>query len=105
MQRFLKLQRVFLQSPVAHLHKSELANDDAKRVLDLGPDANFALLDFIDERIDRAARLVQFSALARTHGDAPAHIRLDIGPLVGALIPMHRHGQRFLPRAAARCLR
>lgn len=36
-----QLRRVFGQPSVAHLHVAELALDDSKRVLHLGPDAGF----------------------------------------------------------------
>ena len=84
-QRF-ELQRVFLQTPVAHFHKSELALDHTKRVLDLGPDARLELFDLVDEHIKRIVCLVELLALAQAHGHLPAHAGLGIGPLVGALI-------------------
>ena len=53
-----KLQRVFLQSPVAHLDIAKLALDHAKQVLGLGADARLELFYLVHERIDRAICLV-----------------------------------------------
>ena len=55
----LELQRFFLQLFVAHFHKPELALDDAKRVLDLGPDARLELFNLVDDRVDGIVLLVQ----------------------------------------------
>ena len=95
-QRF-ELQRVFLQAPVAHARKPELALDHAKRVLDLGPDAGLALLDFVHERVDGTVCLVELFALARTHGHLPLHVRPGIRTLVGAPVSRIGMDNGFLP--------
>lgn len=79
-----ELGRVF-QPAVAHLDVAELAFDDAKRVLDLGPDAGLDLLQFIHELIDLAFG-IELGALTRAHGDIPAHGLLGIRAFVRALV-------------------
>ena len=75
-----ELGRVLLQSPVAHLHETELALGHPKRVLHPGADAGLEVFDFVDQRIDRVG-FVQLLMQARTHGDAPGDVALGIGPL------------------------
>ena len=46
-----ELRRILLQVPVTHLHKPELAFDDPKRVLRLGPHTGFELFCLLQQRI------------------------------------------------------
>lgn len=82
----LKLQRVLLQSSVAHLHISKLPLDHPKRVLHFRPDARLDLFHLVYERVDGAVVFVQRSALARAHRDVPRHALFGIRALVHALI-------------------
>ena len=70
-----QLAGVLGQSPIPHLAMTKLALDHAKRVLDLGTDTGFELLQLLEQRVDRTA-LVHGFALARHHGDVPIHIRV-----------------------------
>ena len=80
-----QVRNVLFQPSVAHLHVAELALDDPKRMLDLGPHARLELLDLVDQGVDLVV-LVQRPALARAHGDAPAHARSGVRPFCCALV-------------------
>lgn len=81
----VELLGVFLQAPVAHFDKPELALDDAKRVLDPGADARLERFDLVEDRVQGLA-FIQFFPLAWAHGHMPAHVRLSIGALFDALV-------------------
>ena len=65
----VELRGVFLEPAVAHLDVAELALNDPKRLLHLGPDAGLDSLHWVDESIDQSG-LVQCRACpvaARCH--------------------------------------
>lgn len=82
----LELQRVLLQTPVAHLHISKLPLDHPKGVLHLGPDTCLDLLHLVYERVYGVGLFIQLFALARAHRYVPRHASPGIRALVHALI-------------------
>jgi len=79
-----QLRRVLGQPFVAHLGKTELALDNAKRVLYLGAHAGLELLGLVQQAVPRRL-VIQRAALARTHGHVPVHAG-GFRPLAGSSV-------------------
>lgn len=71
----VQLRRVLGQSPVAHLHMSELALDHPERVFDLGSDARLGFLQRFHDRAHGRV-LVQHLAMAGHHGHVPVDLAM-----------------------------
>ena len=80
------MQRVLLETKVAHLGVAKLALDHPKRMLHLGTDAGLELLHLVDQRVNGVVFLVQRFALTRAHCHMPGEILADIGAFVCALV-------------------
>lgn len=59
---------------------AELALDHPEGLLHLRPDAGLDPLQFVDQNVQRII-FFEVRALARAHGDVPAHVGLGIGSL------------------------
>jgi len=96
-----QLRRVLGQPFVAHLGKTELALDNAKRVLYLGAHAGLELLGLVQQAAPRRL-LVQRPALARTHGHVPVHAG-GFRSLAGSLVTRigKHHGLLTMQQAVA----
>ena len=96
-----QLRRVLGQPFVAHLGKTELALDNAKRVLYLGAHAGLELLGLVQQTGPRRL-LVQRPALARTHGHVPVHAG-GLRSLAGSLVTRigKHHGLLTMQQAVA----
>lgn len=75
---------VLLQTAIANLDVSELALDDAKRVLDLSSHAGLELFCLLRE--GAPGRVLLLAALARTHGNVPVHIGPGFSSLLSTLV-------------------
>lgn len=90
------LRRVFLQTPVAHLHLTKLLLEHPEQVFHLGPDARLGALQLPDEVV-KGLVLVQRPAQSWAHGHMLTHARLGVRALVHALIARITKRIRLLP--------
>ena len=78
-----ELRRGFGKTPVAHFDVAELALDNPKRMLHLGPHAGFELFGLFVQRAP--GRVLLRLTLPRAHGDMPIHAS-GVGSFAGALV-------------------
>src|SRR5674476_414583 len=79
------MRSVLFESAIAHLHKSKLALDHPKRILDFGTHTGLEFLCLVRHGISRVVFVERF-ALSWAHGYMPGDIGLGIRTLFNSLV-------------------